>query len=45
MKELEGYAIHATDGAIGRVRDFYFDDESWVVRYFVVDTGAWLRSR
>ena len=45
MKELEGYTIHATDGTIGHVRDFYFDDESWVVRYFVVDTGAWLRSR
>jgi uncharacterized protein YrrD len=45
MKELEGYAIHATDGTIGHVRDFYFDDEAWVIRYFVVDTGAWLRSR
>ena len=42
MKELEGYAIRATDGTIGHVKDFYFDDESWVIRYFVVDTGAWL---
>ena len=33
MKELEGYAIHATDGTIGHVKDFYFDDESWVVRF------------
>ena len=45
MKELEGYAIRATDCTIGHVRDFYFDDESWVIRYFIVDTGAWLRSR
>ena len=45
MKELEGYAIRATDGTIGHVRDFYFDDESWVIRYFIVDTGAWLWSR
>ncbi len=44
MKELEGYAIRATDGTIGHVRDFYFD-ESWVIRYFIVDTGAWLWSR
>jgi hypothetical protein len=38
MKEFEGFAIHATDGILGHVRDFYFDDESWVVRYLVVET-------
>ena len=42
MKELEGYAIRAIDGTIGHVQDFYFDDDSWVIRYFVVDTGSWL---
>lgn len=45
MKDLEGYAIHATDGLIGHVEDFYFDDDAWVVRYLVVDTGPWLSSR
>jgi hypothetical protein len=40
--DLEGYTIHATDGDIGRVDDFYFDDEDWVVRYLVVDTGTWI---
>jgi sporulation protein YlmC with PRC-barrel domain len=45
MKELEGYAIRATDGDIGRVKDVYFDDERWVVRYLVVETGSWLSSR
>ena len=45
LKELEGYAIRATDGTIGHVRDFYFDDEPWVIRYFIIDTGAWLWSR
>ena len=43
--DLENYAIRATDGTIGHVRDFYFDDESWIVRYLVVDTGTWLSSR
>ena len=43
--ELTGYAIEATDGPIGHVRDFYFDDVAWVVRYFVVDAGKWLASR
>jgi hypothetical protein len=45
MKDLEDYAIGATDGTIGHVKDFYFDDQKWVIRYFVVETGAWLLSR
>jgi len=44
-KELEHYAIGATDGDIGHVNDFYFDDDAWVVRYLVVDTGTWLAGR
>ena len=45
MKNLEDYAIRATDGIIGHVKDFYFDDEAWVIRYLVVETGTWLSSR
>jgi sporulation protein YlmC with PRC-barrel domain len=45
MKDLEGYAIQATDGDIGHVKDVYFDDQRWVVRYLVVETGQWLASR
>lgn len=45
INDLEDYAIHATDGNIGHVKDVYFDDEAWVVRYLVVDTGSWLSSR
>jgi uncharacterized protein YrrD len=41
-KSLEGYALHARDGDIGHVKDVYFDDQHWHVRYFVVDTGRWL---
>lgn len=44
-KDLEHYAIHATDGLIGHARDFYFDDKAWVVRYLVVETGGWLSDR
>ena len=44
-KEVEGYAVGATDGAIGHVKDFYLDDEQWVIRYLVVETGSWLSSR
>ena len=45
IKDLRGYAIRATDGAIGKVDDFYFDDEDWGIRYLVVDTGSWLSGR
>jgi hypothetical protein len=45
MSDLENYAVGATDGTIGHVTDFYFDDKAWVIRYLVVDTGSWLSSR
>jgi len=45
LKDLENYKISATDGEVGQVKDFYFDDDAWVVRYFVVETGTWLSSR
>src|SRR5271154_2367868 len=45
IKQLYGDKLGASDGDIGRVKDFYFDDQSWVVRYLVADTGTWLTSR
>ena len=45
MKDLLGFSIGATDGIIGTVKDMYFDDAAWVIRYVVVETGAWLSSR
>lgn len=45
MKDLQDYAIVATDGSVGNVKDFLFDDLTWVIRYFVVETGTWLSSR
>lgn len=43
--DLMGYLIRATDGEIGGVQDFLFDDREWTVRYIVVDTGTWLPGR
>jgi hypothetical protein len=40
-KEVRGYGIQGSDGAIGHVDDFIVDDESWEVRYLVVDTSNW----
>jgi hypothetical protein len=45
VKSLEGLGIGATDGTFGDVKDFYFDDEAWVIRYLVVDTSTWLGGR
>jgi len=45
IKHFYGVKLHASDGEIGHVKDFYFDDQKWVIRYAVVDTGSWLLGR
>jgi hypothetical protein len=45
IKQLYGNKLGATDGDIGHVKDFYFDDQNWAVRYVVADTGTWLPGR
>jgi hypothetical protein len=45
IKQLLGDKLGASDGEIGHVKDFYFDDQSWAVRYVVADTGSWLSGR
>ena len=45
LNEVIGYQIKATDGMIGDVDEFYFDDQMWKIRYLVVNTGSWLSDR
>jgi len=45
IKQLYGHSLGTAECEIGTVEDFYFDDQHWVVRYVVADTGAWLRGR
>jgi len=45
IKQLYGEKLAAADGDVGRVKDFYFDDARWAVRYVVVDTDHWLAGR
>lgn len=40
--DLKGLAIQGTDGEVGTAREFYFDDDSWAIRYLIVETGGWL---
>jgi PRC-barrel domain len=39
--EVTGYAVAASDGEIGHVDDFLFDDETWAIRYLVLATRNW----
>jgi uncharacterized protein YrrD len=43
--ELKGSKLQARDGVIGKIKDLYFDDQAWTVRYLVADTGNWLTGR
>jgi hypothetical protein len=45
LKQLYGDKLGATDGDVGQVKDFYFDDQNWAIRYLVADTGSWLPGR
>lgn len=39
--ELRGYHVQGNDGEIGHIEDFIVDDETWEVRYLVIDTSNW----
>ncbi|WP_249870029.1 PRC-barrel domain-containing protein [Oceanobacillus saliphilus] len=43
--ELKKYNIHATDGELGKIRDLYFDENTWAIRYASIDTRKWLPGR
>lgn len=45
VNDLQDRGIRATDGDIGSVNQFFFDDDRWTIRYLVVDTGKWLPGR
>ncbi|CAN5640067.1 PRC-barrel domain-containing protein [soil metagenome] len=45
INSLIGYSMGATDGEIGKVAEFYFEDENWNIRYMIVKTGGWLFGR
>ena len=45
VTQLQGGPLQARDGEIGTVEQLYFDDETWTIRYLVVNTGSWLAGR
>ena len=44
-KILGKFKLRGKDGEIGSVKEFYFDDRHWAIRYLVADTGNWLTGR
>jgi uncharacterized protein YrrD len=44
-QRLTGYHLGATDGTLGKIRDFYFDDEHWTIRYLVAGVDGWLAGK
>ncbi len=44
-QDIKGYKVHAADGNIGHVDEFFFDEEELAVRYIIVDTGVWVFGR
>jgi len=42
---LKSYKLDGRDGEIGKIRELFFDDRHWTIRYLVADTGNWLTGR
>ena len=42
LNELHGSSVNATDGDVGQVKDVYFDDRHWTIRFMVVDIHPWV---
>lgn len=42
---FKNFTLGAADGDIGTVKDAYFDDHRWTLRYLVANTGSWLSGR
>ncbi len=41
VNEVRGYHIEGSDESIGHIDDLIVDDETWEVRYLVIDTNNW----
>src|SRR5690554_3928901 len=39
LKKLKNFTLQAKDGDKGKVKNFLFDDETWIIRYIEADLG------
>jgi len=42
LKEVTGYRVPGDDGDLGHIVDFIAEEQTWTIRYLVMETGAWL---
>jgi hypothetical protein len=42
VKQFHGFRLETLDGNAGSVKETLFDEEAWVIRYLVLETGDWL---
>ena len=42
---MKGTTLHALDGHLGKIKDLYFDDKDWKIRYLIAETGSWFTER
>jgi uncharacterized protein YrrD len=45
LSSLIGNPMEGSDGEMGKVEEFYFDDQAWIIVYLIVRTGNWLSGR
>src|SRR5450432_2331875 len=45
LNSLLSMKLKGTDGEIGKLKDFYFDDISWTIRHLILKTGSWFSER
>ncbi|MFY4730553.1 PRC-barrel domain-containing protein [Nitrospira sp. BLG_2] len=45
VRDIAALTLSAIDGQMGSISELYFDDQSWTVRYLVINTGGWLSWR
>ena len=41
FKEVVGYHIEANDGEIGHLQGILVEEETWVIRYLILNTSNW----
>jgi uncharacterized protein YrrD len=45
VRSLKGLELKARDGDVGTLKQLFFDDQDWTVRYLMATTGIWFLGR
>lgn len=45
VDKIKDYKLSALNGEVGSIKEFFFDDKFWTIRYIVVNTGSWLNRK